>query len=129
MSVDKKITKYLKEADMEARRARAEWQVIYNTIDNIMDDAIERAEDQVMIAQEKIDKIYRKAVADVVKELDEASDAAEGAWGIPSRTVDKFFKDKYQELVAKYVTPHQKIGNPMVEPFWDAVQDEWIETR
>ncbi len=132
MGIDKKITKYLIEADMEARQARARLagiRLTYNTIENIIDEATEKADAQMEAVVEKIATIYKKAVADVVKEIDEANDATEGAWGISSSSVDKFFKDMYQKLVVQYVMERgvKRATHPIVEAFWEAVDEEWIE--
>lgn len=114
----------------DTARARAEFQVLLNTIENIIDKEVERAEEILLEAERKIAFQFRKAVEDVIEEIDDAGAAAEGAWFISPKAIDKFFKDKYQNLVREYVMkPKEKMSHPIVDGFWEAVDSEWIERQ
>ncbi|HRR48432.1 MAG TPA: hypothetical protein P5293_00430 [Bacteroidales bacterium] len=128
MSIDKKIEEYLGEVITPESRARAEIRLTYNVIENIIDKEVERAKEILLEAKKKMVFQFRKAIEDVIEEIDKANAEAEGAWGISQNSVDNFFKDMYQKLVREYVMkPKERTSHPIVDAFWEAVDSEWIE--
>jgi soluble cytochrome b562 len=120
--VHEKIDNYLNED--KSSQARAEMKIVFENIRHIMIDAVMDADAALQdFVNDKLErKIFVPAIKKIIKELDSAGDAAEGNWQIQTSSVDKIFADYHKEVVKQFGA-----GSPVVDAYWNAVEELWFE--